>query len=142
MGHHQFSCNKKKLEKKKKKEAITYGEEDFVKGEGVFFFIGKTCTKFHSDIWKPCSTIISCLLSKRVILNCNFFLPKHVGYLFCPSNRFFRSLVGSSVLGAGSSISAHLDPQRIKKISASSLHAGVIPSDKGVTKFEAGPSLW
>lgn len=48
--------------------------------------------------------LISCLLSKRVTLNCNFSLPRHVGYLFCPSNRFFRSLVGSSVLGAGSSI--------------------------------------
>jgi len=68
------------------------GEEDFVKGEGVFFFIGKTCTKFHSDIWKPCSTIISCLLSKRVLLNCNFFLPKHVGYLF-----YFVLQIGSSI---------------------------------------------
>jgi hypothetical protein len=45
------SAATKKIGKKKKKEAITYGEEDFVKGEGVFFFIGKTCTKFHSDIW-------------------------------------------------------------------------------------------
>jgi hypothetical protein len=50
-GPSPIQLQQKKIGKKKKKEAITYGEEDFVKGEGVFFFIGKTCTKFHSDIW-------------------------------------------------------------------------------------------
>jgi hypothetical protein len=43
MGHHQFSYVKKFG--KKKKEAITYGEEDFVKGEGVFFLHWKNLCK-------------------------------------------------------------------------------------------------